>query len=98
MSVFSVTYTYTDDTAGRDEHRPAHKEYLGRLGDLGINLCSGPFGSEESPGALLLIRAESKEEAVRHTENDPFRLQGLVAEVTAREWIPMLGRLAGEIW
>jgi uncharacterized protein len=97
MPVFSVTYTYTDDIAGRDEHRPAHKEYLCRLGDLGINLCSGPFGPDESPGALLLIRAESKEEAVRYTEDDPFRLQGLVAEATAREWLPMLGRLAGKI-
>ncbi|WP_151771603.1 YciI family protein [Streptomyces abyssomicinicus] len=97
MPVFAVTYTYTDDTAGRDEHRPAHKEYLGGLGDQGINLCSGPFGADEPPGALLLIRAASREEALAHTEDDPFRLRGLVADVTAREWTPMLGRLAEQI-
>ncbi|MFE4452862.1 YciI family protein [Streptomyces sp. NPDC056796] len=94
MPVFAVVYTYTQDTAGRDEHRPAHKEYLSRLGDLGVNLCSGPFGPEEAPGALLLIRAGTREQAVRHTEGDPFRLHGLVGEVSAREWTPVLGPLA----
>ncbi|MEU4895792.1 YciI family protein [Streptomyces sp. NPDC044780] len=97
MPVFAVIYTYTDDTAGRDEHRPAHKEYLGALGDRGVNLCSGPFGPDEAPGALLLIRADTKEEAVRHTEDDPFRRHSLVGAVTAWEWTPMLGRLAAEM-
>ncbi|MCG8970341.1 YciI family protein [Streptomyces sp. CL12-4] len=97
MPVYAVTYTYTDDSAGRDAHRPAHKEYLAGLGDRGVNLCSGPFGSQEDPGALLLIRADSREEAVRHTEGDPFRRRGLVRTVTAREWIPMLGQLAAQI-
>ncbi|MFJ4620701.1 YciI family protein [Streptomyces sp. NPDC088812] len=97
MPVYTVTYTYTDDSAGRDRHRPAHKEYLAGLGDRGVNLCSGPFGSQEAPGALLLIRADSKEEAVRYTEDDPFRRHGLVGAVAAREWLPMLGRLAAEI-
>ncbi|MFD7130849.1 YciI family protein [Streptomyces sp. NPDC059894] len=96
MPVYAVVYTYTDDTAGRDEHRPAHKEYLGDLGDRGINLCSGPFGPQEAPGALLLIRADSKEEAVRCTDDDPFRRHGLVSDVSAREWTPVLGRLAAQ--
>ncbi|MER5181246.1 YciI family protein [Streptomyces sp. NPDC002896] len=97
MPVFAVTYTYTDDTAGRDEHRPAHKEYLNSLAVQGVNLCSGPFGADETPGALLLISAATKADALDATEGDPFRRQGLVADVSARAWTPMLGRLAPEM-
>lgn len=100
MAIFVVTYTYTtgeSDVAARDELRPAHKRFLDHLGDLGINRCSGPFGTDEAPGALLLINAESKDEAVRFTDADPFRVNGLVATVSAREWIPMLGPLATEL-
>lgn len=97
MAFYAVTYRYTDDSAGRDRHRPAHKVFLSELGDRGINMCSGPFGPEDAPGALLLISANSRDEAVACTEDDPFRRHGLVAEVTVREWIPMLGRLAGEL-
>jgi uncharacterized protein YciI len=97
MAIFAVTYTYTDDTARIDEHRPAHREYLDDLGERGINLCSGPFGPDERPGGLLLLRAESKADVLRLTEDDPFRRNGVVTEVSAREWIPVLGRLAGEI-
>ncbi|WP_159944957.1 MULTISPECIES: YciI family protein [unclassified Nocardiopsis] len=95
MAVFAVTYTYAPDSAAaRDEHRPAHREYLGELSGRGANLCSGPFGPEEVPGALLLLRADSKEEALALTEKDPFRVQGLVTEVGVQEWVPVLGPLA----
>lgn len=97
MPVFAVVHTYTEDSAGRDEHRPAHREYLNALGDRGVNLCSGPFGPREAPGALLLIRADTKEQAVRYTDDDPFRLHGLVRAVTAQEWIPALGPPAAQI-
>ncbi|MEB3370485.1 YciI family protein [Saccharopolyspora mangrovi] len=97
MAVYAVTYHYTDDSAGRDEHRSAHKEFLSELGRRGINMCSGPFGPQEAAGALLLISATSRDEAVACTEEDPFRRHGLVAEVTVREWVPLLGRLAGEL-
>ena len=97
MPVFAVTYTYTDDTAGRDAHRPAHKKFLRGLADRGINLCSGPFASGEVPGALLLLRATSEHEATAHTEDDPFREHGLVSRVTAVEWNPMLGPLAAKM-
>lgn len=96
MPVFAVVYSYTEDGASRDQHRPAHKRFLRNLADDGINLSSGPFADQEVPGALLLLRAESKDRALALTEGDPFRVNGLVAGVDAWEWIPMLGRLAGE--
>ncbi len=95
MAVFAITYVYAPDSAAaRDEHRPAHREYLGGLSEQGVNLCSGPFGAEDAPGALLLFRADSREEALALTEKDPFRLQSLVSEVDVREWLPVLGPLA----
>ncbi|WP_425840915.1 YciI family protein [Streptomyces fractus] len=94
MPLYAVTYTYTDDTAGRDTHRPAHKEFLGALAEQGVNLCSGPFAEDEDPGALLLIRAADKAAALAATAQDPFRVQGLVSAVEARAWTPVLGPLA----
>ncbi|MGO1833814.1 MAG: YciI family protein [Actinomycetaceae bacterium] len=94
MAIYLVTYIYTDDTAGRDAHRDAHKEYLGRLGEEGVNRVSGRFGDDETPGALLMIKADSKKAAIAATDNDPFRVNGLVSSVTAQEWIPIMGPLA----
>lgn len=97
VPVFAVVYRYTDDAAGRDEHRPAHKYFLEGLGHAGINLCSGTFAPGEQPGALILVRAASKDEALASTEQDPFRVNGLVSDVSAQEWIPMLGELAQHV-
>ncbi|MDT0327571.1 YciI family protein [Nocardiopsis lambiniae] len=95
MAVYAITYVYAENSdAARDEHRPAHREYLGGLTEQGINLCSGPFGAQDAPGALLLFRADSAEEVLALTEKDPFRLEGVVTDVQVREWIPVLGPLA----
>ncbi|WP_285731556.1 YciI family protein [Nocardiopsis sp. ATB16-24] len=95
MAIFAVTYTYAPDSAAaRDEHRPVHREYLGVLSAQGVNLCSGPWGTEEEPGALLLFRADSREEALALAEKDPFHIQGLITRIGVREWIPVMGPLA----
>lgn len=94
MAVFAVFYTYTDNSAGRDETRPAHRAYLGELADKGVNLVSGPLSGSAADGALLLLRAASAQEALAYTEQDPFRLGGLVAEARAEEWKPASGPLA----
>lgn len=95
MAIYAVTYTYAQNsTEARDRHRPAHREYLDRLSDQGVNLCSGPFGTDDAPGALLLFRSDSAADALAHTEPDPFRTEGVVSDVSVREWIPVLGPLA----
>lgn len=97
MAIYAVTYTYAENsTEARDQHRPAHREYLDKLSDAGVNLCSGPFGPDEAPGALLLFRADSAADALAHTEPDPFRTEGVVSDVSVREWIPVLGPLVKE--
>lgn len=94
MAIFAVTYTYAPDSVtARDEHRPVHREYLGGLSEQGVLLGSGPWGADEEPGALLLFRADSKEEALALAEKDPFHLRGLIARIGVREWVPVMGPL-----
>jgi uncharacterized protein len=94
MAFYAVVYTYAENsTAARDEHRPAHREYFGKLAEEGVILLSGPFGPEEAPGALLILRTESAQEALAYTEPDPFVTEGLVSDISVREWIPVLGPL-----
>lgn len=97
MGIFALTYVYTDNADGRDEHRSAHKDHITSLAEKDIVLISGPLGPHETPGALIVVRADDKASALAHTDTDPFRVHGLVASVTATEWVPMLGRLTQEI-
>lgn len=95
MSVFAVVYSYTDEHERREEIRPSHRAFLERLGE--VNLCAGPFGPDEDAGALLLLRATSKEKALALTEDDPFRTHGLVSNVHVRQWLPSLGELSATL-
>ncbi|MGH8965426.1 MAG: YciI family protein [Actinomycetes bacterium] len=93
MTVFAVSYRYTDDTATRDRLRPEHRAYLGGLADRGTLLLSGPYGAGEAPGALLLFRAGDKAEVASLLEKDPFAVAGVVADAEVIEWEPVLGPL-----
>lgn len=94
MSIFVVHYTYSEDTAARDEHRPAHREFLGALAREGTVLLSGPYTSiDEAPdAAMLLVRGSSAAELVELLREDPFQQQGLVEQVAVREWSPIIGQ------
>lgn len=94
MPTFAVSYTYTDDDAGRDERRPEHLEYLNQLAEQGYNLAAGKFGPGEDAGALLLFAAESKADAIALTENDQYWIHGFISEVKVRAWTPAVGNLA----
>jgi len=91
MSVFAVHYTYDDRTDRRDEVRPEHRAYLGRLLAEGAMLASGPYADDGAPGALLVFSAESAEEVDRLLEDDPFVRAGLVSERVVREWTQVFG-------
>mgnify|MGYP001164727448 CR=1 FL=1 len=95
MSLFTVQYTYTDDTALRDQVRPAHRAYLGDLAAEGTVVLSGPLAPVEgqSDAALLVVRAESAEDAAARLSSDPFQVNGVVANIDVREWKPVLGEL-----
>lgn len=93
MSLFVVHYSYSDDTAARDEHRPAHREFLSGLAADGVVVLSGPYAAvpEAPDAALLVLRGDSAAELVELLREDPFQQQGLVEQVAVREWTPVLG-------
>jgi uncharacterized protein len=93
-STFAVLYTYTDDTALRDDTRPVHREYLRGLADQGALLVAGAWAPAEAPGGLLVFRAEDKAAVQVYVDDDPFTTAGVVARAEIREWAPPLGPLA----
>jgi uncharacterized protein YciI len=93
MTIFAVTYLYTDDVTTRDSVRAEHRDYLRELADQGLLLLSGPHGPAEAPGALLLLRADDKAQIGELVEKDPFTTSGVLAETEVVEWDPVIGPL-----
>ena len=93
MTIFAVTYRYSDDVATRDNLRTEHRDYLRGLADQGLLLVSGPFGPDDAPGALLLFRADDKAHVDALVEKDPFTPSGVIAETDTTEWEPVIGPL-----
>jgi uncharacterized protein len=71
MTIFAVTYKYSDDVATRDALRTEHRDYLRGLADQGLLLVSGPFGPDDPAGALLLFRADDKAHVDALVDKDP---------------------------
>jgi uncharacterized protein len=93
MTIFAVTYWYSDDVATRDALRAEHRDYLRDLADEGLLLVSGPFGPDDAAGALLLFRADDRNRVADMVANDPFTPSGVIANIETREWEPVIGPL-----
>ncbi len=94
MNTFAITYVYSSDSAALDEHRPAHRAYLGALAVAGSILASGPVRHDGMSGALIIVRAESADAALELLSQDPFWLQGLVVDRAVVEWQIVIGQWA----
>jgi uncharacterized protein YciI len=92
MTTFAVRYTYGDDTAGRDEHRPKHIAFLESQYDAKRLLLSGPLVSDDNPGALLIFSGESVEDVGKLLDGDPFMRNGFIADREIRQWNPVFGK------
>ncbi|NAZ88007.1 YciI family protein [Kineococcus indalonis] len=92
MPYFVATYAYTPDTAARDEVRPAHREWLGGLGERLV--LSGPTDAE---GAFLVFDAPDAAAVESLLDEDPFHGRGIVAERRVVGWTPVKGRLLGSL-
>lgn len=92
MTHFAVTYRYLPNTDEvRNELRPSHVEFLQGLFDAGTLIVSGPTGDDATPGALLIITADSVEAAHATMQADPFNGAG-VLERSVIEWRPYFGK------
>ncbi|MEU2000121.1 YciI family protein [Rhodococcus sp. NPDC019627] len=93
MSLFVVEYTYSDETAaGRDEHRAAHRAWLGDLVERKTVLSSGPFA--DGSGAFIIVDAADAETVELLFTHDPFAVHDLVTASRIVEWIPVLGEFS----
>ena len=97
MTIFAVTYRYTDDVNTRDSVRAEHRDYLRGLAAQGLLLLSGPFGPGEAAGALLLFRADHNADVQQLIDADPFTTSGVIAETQTAEWEPVVGPLLSAI-
>ena len=97
MTIYAVTYRYSDDVEMRDRVRPEHREYLRGLADRGVLLLSGPFGPDEPAGGLLILRADDKAEVAALIEKDPFTITGVITSSEIAEWTPVIGPLLSGI-
>ncbi|MDR7300420.1 YciI family protein [Haloactinomyces albus] len=93
MGTYAVIYTYTDDAASRDEHRPEHKVFLEDQYKAGRLRVSGPFGPESDPGALLVFEGDSVEDVAALLDQEPFYKRGLIADRDIRAWQIFFGGL-----
>lgn len=93
MTVFAVQYTYDDRSARRDEVRPSHRAFLAELNAAGSLLASGPLADDAAgtPGALLIVSADSPESAAALLDADPFAANGLIADRVIRAWTQIYG-------
>lgn len=90
MPHFVVTYHYASGSEERrDEHRPAHRQYLDGLGGV---LLAGATKSDDGPGAVLVVEAGSTDEVERLVDEDPFVTAGVVAQRSVVTWSVTTGR------
>lgn len=95
MPIFAVHYTYSDATAaGRDAHRPRHREWLSNLVDRGVVLSTGPYA--DGSGALLLFRADDAAALEELLAADPFAREGLIDAKRFLEWTPVMGAFSAQ--
>lgn len=95
IKTFAVMYSYTPDVALRDATRPSHLAHLRSLVDAGTLVASGPWGSDDTRGGLLIFHAGDRAAVQAIVDRDPFVNQGVVATCEIREWLPLLGPAAG---
>lgn len=86
MPIFAVRYDYAENSTGaRDQHRAAHRAFLGSLTGPVTARATGPF-ADEPAGALLVIEGESAAAVESKINEDPFYVEKLVSRREIREW------------
>ncbi|TRY19892.1 hypothetical protein FOJ82_03155 [Tessaracoccus rhinocerotis] len=90
MNLYAVEYSYVTDAAALDEHRPAHREFLRALLPTPL-VVAGAYQEADSPGALLLVRADSDAEVEQLLDEDPFWQRKLITQRRVRLWNPGIG-------
>jgi uncharacterized protein len=83
MSFFVLEYRYADLDA-RARVRPDHLAYAKALHDNGTVVLAGPIG--DGSGAMMVLRADSEQEAAQVIANDPYTAAGVGVDHVLRPW------------
>jgi uncharacterized protein YciI len=87
--IYMIKLTIIVDRAAYEPFLPAHLAYLQELKARGALLLSGPF--TDRSGGMVLVRAESREEAEAIARADPL-VANKVDGYELREWLITEGR------
>src|SRR5699024_3068414 len=91
VATYAVQYTYTADAERVAIYRPEQREPLAALQREATLSLSGPRG--DGPGALLIVVADSAEDALAALDGDPFKRERVIVDRVAREWTVVIGEL-----
>ena len=89
MNTYAVNYFYVADDETMAEVRPIHRDWLTKQLEAGALLASGPL--VDTPGALLIFKAESVEALAGLLDQDPFDQAGCIGERVINQWNPVFG-------
>jgi hypothetical protein len=72
----------------RTDTRPVHVEWLNKVNAEGMLAFAGPFLDPDAKpnGSLVVVKAESLDEAKAISAADPYAQAGLFASVDIRPW------------
>src|SRR5262249_58736135 len=76
---------YRTDTSKLATVRPAHWAYDRALESRGKMALAGPFANDH--GGLFVYNALRKDEALSYLKQDPFAVEGVLAEFELLEWV-----------
>ena len=90
MPLYAVTYEHPDE-AGWRQHLAPHITWLQERIKDGSLLASGPFNDSPQRAALLIIFSLDRASLDALIASDPFATEGLIENMTVREWDPIFG-------
>ena len=79
MKFAIIGYDGPDGSTKRPIHRPAHLQRLGVLANQGRLVLAGPF--TDKSGSLVVIDANSLQEAEAFAQEDPYTIHGVFQRV-----------------
>ncbi|HEX8239493.1 MAG TPA: YciI family protein [Allosphingosinicella sp.] len=90
MPRFVVTYEHPDE-GGWQRHLMPHVAWLQERLKDGSLLASGPFSDSPVKAALLIMDVPDRSTLDALIATDPFATEGLIENMTIREWDPIFG-------
>ncbi len=87
MAWFLVEIRYVQEKL--EDVRPRHRKFLSDLAEQGVVALGGPLG--DGSGGISLYQAADEAALAEIIDQDPYHLEGVVAQRSVREFKPVIG-------